>query len=208
MAFPTTSRLDDFNRANDTASLGANWTSPLESGFSSLGIISNQAYAAADFKDDYWNTSYAADQETWVTLPALVGAGGPSQLWARVQNPGGGSLNGYWLQVLSTGGWTLGKTVAGAITTLGSGGGAGGVAAGDKIGLECIGTAISGYRYRAGAWSLLETVADSAVSGTGYIGLQVRGDATAVARFDDFSGGNLVQQVITPLAAHISYVGA
>jgi hypothetical protein len=63
-------------------------------------------------------------------------------------------------------------------------------AAGDDFGISCIGSTISGwYRPAAGSWTLIGSVVDTAVTGTGYIGWWT--DSTDKAWvFDDFGGGN------------------
>lgn len=188
MAFPTTSLLDDFNRAN-AATLGANWSTGVESGYSDLNILSNQAYAPTGTEGNVWGTQFAADQEAWVTVNALP-ASSIARLYARVQNPGTGSLNCYAVEMDPTGGYLV-KFVAGGSTFIGSGGF--GFSPGDKVGISCIGTSITYYVYSGGSWASQDVVVDSSVSGAGYIGLDSHNSAT---RFDDFGGGALPGPVV------------
>lgn len=203
MAFPATSLLDAFDRADSTTTLGSAWSTPLEATFASLGILTNQAYAPNSFRDGYWNTLYAAGQEMWVTLAGLTTGAGPLRVWSRVQNPNTGSLNGYYIQIHSDGHYDIGRSVAGAAGTIGVGGGAGTFAAGNKVGLQCIGSSVSAYRNTGSSWGLLETVSNTEVQGGGYIGLQVRGDASQSARFNDFGGGNTPELMDNPPVGYL-----
>lgn len=187
--FPSTGLLDTFDRADAAGSLGSRWSSPFEPTFGSLGILSNKCYPATGFKDNYWTGAFDADQEVHVTLSTLPSAVGPIRIYARQQNHNGGSRNAYYIETQYDGAGWIGKVVAGAASGLGSGWGAGSVAAGDKIALRCIGTRITAYKFSGGAWSVLESLTDSSVTGSGTIGLQVRDDTTA--RFDDFGGGSV-----------------
>ena len=202
MAFPTTSLLDDFNRANNTSSLGASWTPTIESGFTSLGILSNQCYANSGFQDNYWNTSFAADQEAWVTQPAL--GGGISHLLARINTPGG-AYNAYAIESDGGGGTFLGKILGGGAVTDISGGTGQTVANGDSFGLACIGNQISHwYKPAAGAWTLVVTATDSSITGAGNLGLQIRG--TPGPTFDNFGGG-VYAPVAPPLPSDAPPIG-
>jgi hypothetical protein len=186
MAFPTTSLLDAFTRADNPSSLGANWTVGPESGYASLGVLSNQAYAATAWKANYWNTAFNADQEVYVTVPTL-----PTyrlRLYVRIQNPGA-SLSSYEADLKSTGTVDLYKRVAGVRTSIGSDSTM--FSAGDKIGLEVAGTTVRLHRYTAAAWSMIEEITGQTdVSGSGYIGMEVGNETTV--RMDDFSGGSIV----------------
>lgn len=191
MPFPTTSILDDFNRADNTSSLGASWSSPIESGFSSFGILSNQAYPAGGFRDNYWNTSYAADQEVFVTVAAINDITGFTRIFARLNTPGGSVYNGYALELnANVPSAYLTKFVAGAQTDI-SGGTSSSLVAGDSFCLVCSGTNISHWRKpAAGSWTLVNTVVDSSITSGGFLGLHTR-DETLV-RFNDFGGGSIV----------------
>lgn len=192
MAFPSTSVLDDFNRANNTSSLGANWSSPIESGFSSFGILSNQAYPAGGFRDNYWNTSYVADQEVFVTVAALNDITGFARIFARLNTPGGSAYNGYALELARSAPPTskLHKFVAGAQTDI-SGGTTATIAAGDSLGIACSGSNISHWhKPAAGSWTLIQTVVDSSITGGGFLGLHTRDDT--LVRWEDFGGGTIV----------------
>lgn len=187
MPAPTTSVLDDFNRA-DSGTLGANWSTPFETGgFGSLTIISNQCGSDAGFDDAYWSTSFAANQDVFTTISTM---GDGIRMYARIQSPNTAGRNAYALGQEADGHGAIYKVVAGTTTALGGGWTAGSVVVGDKIWLNCNGTTITAYVFHSGAWNTLESLTDSAVTGAGFIGLQVRGDATP--RFDDFGGGAMV----------------
>ena len=168
MAFPATSLLDDFNRA-DNANLGANWNENIYAGTPTHGVTSNQAKPAATFKSNYWASQFGADQESWATLVALPtsGSGGVARLFVRLQSPGGGE-SAYHITVVSSGDYYLEKDVAGTITTLQTLGGVGTFQAGWKLGLNVTGSTIKCYQDTGTGWAQVGTdQTDSAVSGAG-----------------------------------------
>jgi hypothetical protein len=185
--------LDDFNRADSAASLGSNWTSPIDSdgGFAgSLGISSNQCYASSAFRDNYWNvTSFDADQEASVVVATLPG-GGSCRLVARVQNPGA-APSAYYITVFPDGSANFNKIVTGTDTILDGIGGSGSIQyqAGDTVILRVTGTTLEALRIRASVETSRDSMTDSDISGGGFIGLGVGNDTAT--RFDDFGGGNL-----------------
>ena len=200
MPFAENGVLDDFNRADNTTSLGANWLNPIESGYGTLGILTNQAYPLDDFRDGYWLTPFAANQEAFVTIPTLDGG---IRLYARLTNPGGASRNCYYIETDSVGGWFLGRIVNGVVSTaftpscFGDTGTGGGLASGNKLGIEIIRSTISVYRDTGSGWATAGTnytTTDTNVPFGGYIGLQARGVATM--RWDDFGGGGIRAGVV------------
>lgn len=82
--FPSTSVLDNFNRAN--GAIGANWAGAT-SGYS---IASNQLDASSSADDIYWQGgSFGADQEAYITLTNVDPNGGEQDLLLKSQNPSG-----------------------------------------------------------------------------------------------------------------------
>lgn len=189
MSFPSTSVLDNFNRAD--GAIGANWPDKPTSSYSPLTISSNQAAGSVGNNGSFWITSFAGDQEIFTDVPVIPSsAGNTFDIWARGTGlNGSGKLNAYMGQWAVTGtAMKLFKFVAGAATQLGTTV-TQAMANGDGLGISCVGTTITLW-YRsgpAGTWTSVIQVTDSAVSGAGQIGISSQGSSTM--RFDNFGGG-------------------
>lgn len=189
MPFPNTGILDNFNRAN--GDLGASWTADiLGASWPTPDIASNQCKADAgnSWSAGYYNVAtYGPDCEVYATIP-VIPAGGSVRLMARITSPGsGGTVDGYEIETYGADSY-LTVCVNGVRTTISVL--SSGFSAGDGLGLECIGSTITGYRKpAAGSWGSIGTVADFAVSSAGYVGILFVNEATA--RLDDFGGGTV-----------------
>lgn len=153
-----------------------------------MQVISNTAGGTpANYKDAVWTGSFDDDQEAFITITADVSAFdvGPhvKARWDTATNLG------YRVEVnmnatphvcsLRTGagvGSAVGATVEQTF------------AVGDKIGIECIGTTISMYRWDGASWSQVLTRTDSTYT-SGKIGFYTDKHAR---RYDDFGGGSVV----------------
>lgn len=189
LLFPATSVLDDFNRANTTNDLGANWTGPLQDGLPVGSILSNQLVGGDTAA--YWSAAtFGANQEVYATIAAL-----PVdyfQLWARVSNPGS-IPNGYTVNIYSTGvmdaKWFSGGSsdyvsLSSAVHTY---------VPGDAVGLEVNGSTVTiYYKPAAGAWTVNATGTDSNVTSGGWIGYHIGGFETTTTKLDNFGGGTIV----------------
>lgn len=199
MAFPTTSILDNFNRA-DASDLGANWTTI---GSNSYRVHSSAAQAnqsAGVSPADYYNVStYGADCEAYATiavLPSTSGSGSAFQsILIRFHDLGGGSLNGYELALQ---GWNGTNYTEARLYKVSNGGTLNSpisitAGAGDKLGVSAIGDTISMYLYSGGSWNLIGTVTNSDEFTTaGYLGFGgFFGGGSETAAWDDFGGGTI-----------------
>lgn len=185
MAFPTTSLLDDFNRA----SLGAGWTLL----FGTLSISSNQLAGQSGGAIGYYNVAqYGADCENYCTLPATPGTGGTTYLYARLKDMNIATVDGYSLTIVfsDSGNETirLERIDNGAATVLATTTDYG-VPDGSRIGLEIIGSTIKGYLDTGSGWSEILSASDGTYSAAGYLGV---GIVSSSARMDNFSGGTVV----------------
>lgn len=195
--FPTTSVLDNFDRANAN-NLGANWSTLYNwSGSTNYGIISNTCYndLVSNYSSFYYNVStYGADCEAFWTL-STKWAGTPSDIMSvhlRAKEPGA-NFDGYQVAVemnSSPEDFTLYRddnhvstSIAGPIEQAFS--------AGDKLGGEIIGDSLTGYIYTGGAWSAVINDTDATYSLAGYIGFYGTG-SDVDWRIDDFGGGTVV----------------
>lgn len=189
MAFPTTSLLDDFNRANADPISGT-WTTPigLSGGAGAIEIVSNQVAGRAG--DGMWDlTTYGPDLEAWFTMVDKPGNGlGGIFAYGRMSTLTN-TANGYSVDFRVTGGTDTIRIIrydAGSGTVLDSTGQT--FNAGDGIGLEIIGSTIKMYRRDTGVWGEVFSFVDATYSAAGYIGLGKLPDSTAQ---DDFGGGTI-----------------
>ena len=220
-SFPTTSVLDDFNRAN-SGTLGANWTKNIF-GWSSTDIKldTNRAYPDAlnATLTAWWNPAqFGADCEAYVTYPS--GAAGFDDgdlqwetdvlLYFRIQSPGSAAADGYAFasyDVGSAGGGFPGAAFYridnGVLTLLGAAYPAATVAVGEKRGISIVGNTMSWYYNTTGTWVSGGTDrTDSTYAAAGYIGIGAnRTNVNApVPTMDDFGGGTVVTTRVIGIA--------
>lgn len=204
MPFPTTSILDNFNRANEGPPPGANWIDDVIDGYPGLRLISNavQLQAGDSGADEsFWNASIGPDLEIYITINS-VSVNCSFQIHARLNVTNPFTRTGYYLNVVPgiTGGWLFYRRDTGfSDVILASGSET--FAIGDKAGFSIVGSAITIYRYTSGAWSQIGTASDGAYSGSGYLSL-LMSDLIAADEFslDDFGGGTLGGGPTPPVA--------
>lgn len=196
MAFPTTGTIDDFNRAD--GSLGVNWTGDIfAAAWEEPDVASNlcKVDASNPFSNAWYNVAqYGPDCEVWCDI--VVTPTAAFRLYARVQNPGTGSQDGYELET-DTINFYIVKDVDTARTTLQTIFGEA-CASGDSIGLEVTGSASTTLRaYKkpsGGSWAQIGTDqvdSSSPVTGAGFMGLCFVNDSVGGTRISNFSGGNV-----------------
>lgn len=208
MAFPTTSVLDDFNRANGV--LGSNWSdNPSNDGSDDFTIISNAAQTAvASLSGNaaWWTPrTFGPDQEAWVDIPT-----GPSGLfevflYLRLTSPSASTsvLDGYKVFITGTAAGAsysvdlsvfridngtdteISTTQTGLTFTAGNG-----------FGASIVGDTIQAYSGTGTSWSTFgSTRTDSTYSGRGFIGMALYED-TRTATFNNFGGGTIGEGTI------------
>lgn len=198
MAFPTTSTLDDFNRAN-AADIGANWTPDAFWGNVAFQLTGNQVTGTNldGFHSEYWNPiTPGPDSEVFATIATRPNDLESLRLGLRIQQPGSGAgtADGYTFQYERDDG-AAGDSVRiyrndnevetqlGATITQD-------FANGDSFGGEAIGTTIAVYRKpAAGSWGSLGSRTDATYGSSGRIGMA---GYSNVFRLDDFGGGTVV----------------
>jgi hypothetical protein len=184
VAFPTTSVLDDFNRANGL--LGANWTT-LGGGANPPRITSNQAGnngASGAYVGAYWNgTTYGADTECYMTVPVFNDYVG---VYARVGTPTG-NKTGYQASWSGSNLTLQRHNGDGSTTQLGSTVSVS-QANNEKLGIECRGTTIKVYTDTGGGWVERISQTDSNYTSAGYVAWDLY-DVGTLTRVDDFAGG-------------------
>jgi hypothetical protein len=200
--FPTTSVLDDFNRANEGPPPSANWaTDQYGLGLAGFQVTSNQLDASNNNATAYWSAStFGPDCECYVTLTTWTFASNDVDLVARLQGGVGTSaVDGYTVKSTSVSGASndtikimrldnASNTQLGATITLE-------LANGDGLGMECDGTSISAYyKPSGGSWIRADSRTDATHAGAGNLGI-FTGNTGAV--FDDFGGGTIVVAAVT-----------
>lgn len=189
MAFPTTTVLDDFNRAD--GAIGSNWSGPLIGTNDVYVISSNKITPNTSPASEYWNpATYGPDCECFVSLTNIVD-GDTMEVHARyVSASKSGYAGRFTRQDFQTGfATTIYRVDSGAFTILNSQVDSSGIwAATDKVGIEIIGTTIKLYRFIS-TWSNVNTNSgDATYSAANFIGLRSVG---ATETFDDFGGGTI-----------------
>ena len=187
-SFPTTSVLDNFNRANAGPPPSSNWAGPIQPSHPQLAVVANSSAPVGAEGQDYWSAaSFGPDQEVYATVPSFnnnyVG------MWLRVSNANASNLTGYLVAFYKAGYGTntirvfrfdsagiapqLGADIAQTITD------------GDSIGASIVGNTITVYyKVGAGAWTNRGTRTDNTYSTSGRIGLEIGSGSV-----DDFGGG-------------------
>lgn len=196
MAFPTTAVLDDFNRADSTTTIGTSWSVLADyfSGDADHGIISNQLYnpQTDDYVAMYWNAgTFGPDSECYMTVTTVPSVDESLSVGVRNKDVGVGTYDGYWVFINTSTGLisvvrvdddvatTLGSTVA--IT----------LSAGEKFGIEAIGSTLKAYHFTGGSWTEKASRTDSTYGAAGLLAFYIPG-AVVTGRFDDFGGGTVV----------------
>lgn len=198
MAFPTTSILDNFNRANEGPPPSSNWTADtLNVGVTGHSVVSNQCVAASGSSHTWWNAStFGPDQEAFATW-SQVGAAGFVGFHMRIQSPGTSSGDAYECVFFQNGTIQVVRVIdayTSEVTLLNDS-----IATpndGDKVGVEVIGSGatvtIRMLKDTGSGWTEVGTVDDTGatrITASGNIGL-LGGDTDDIA--DDFGGGTVV----------------
>jgi hypothetical protein len=191
VAFPVTSLVDNFNRADGAA--GANWTVIGGASFETLQIATNQVASDGVLKEwARWNPStFGPDSECYVTKTNSGAFALELMVGVRI-NGTDATPNGYFLRV-SGSTWQIFRCTGGTLTAL-SGTVSQALNTGDSIGIEVIGTVLKAY-YKAsgGSWVnklTYDTTSDATkYTAAGYIGMRV--DDGGVSTVDNFSGGSI-----------------
>jgi len=201
-SYPTTGILDDFNRANAGPPPSDLWDTTVSgnghdlrySNAPGLLISSGAAKAAADGEASMrWSAVLAsADNEAYCTLNQVAYS---VEVWARHEGRADVNTGSPWGYLLFWSG--SGQNLR--LQKYGPGGGVGwvdltaavaipgGAVNGMKLGIRCLGTAITGwYQKPGGAWTQILTVSDSTFTTGPQVGVLVYQQFMVI---DDFGGG-------------------
>lgn len=203
MAFPTTSTLDAFDRANEDPLANGTWGGISYNNGDKFKISSNTCVPETStlYNTQYWNTSFNADQEAFITINTKGSVDGDA-IWfdMRIQNVGTTSMSGYEIafsnslagtdtitvyRIDNMGFTALGAAISQEITV------------GDSVGVSIIGSLITvWYKAGAGSWINIGMRTDSTY-GAGYIGIGASGHAVPAIVLDTFGGGNALKGILT-----------
>jgi hypothetical protein len=204
MAFPTTSVLDNFDRANG-ADLGANWDFAFSFGNSSNIFSIENTSRAVPSGNHYAEEVYTAgtdvtESEVYVTLVTAPASGADYGLIARYTGTGGSS-QGYRLTIVhNTGAWSVKRVTSGTTQSGDKATATQAVAAGDSFGMEVTGTGATVtikiyYKASGGSWNLLATGSDTdggRITGAGDVGMYMFRSSGTGGALDDFGGGEII----------------
>ena len=192
-AFPTTSVLDAFNRANEGPPPSSNWTTGIDGGTGSFTVTSNEARLTnGTLSSAYWNAAnFGPDVEVYATIGSSIG---PSRLHFRIQQEGTAGHDGYALLAYTpTNELYIYRIDNGTQTQLGAAISQT-ISSGDSFGVSMIGSTITiYYKVGAGAWTSLGTRSDGTYTSAGKIGMAAFDNAEI--RIDNFGGGTVTAVV-------------
>lgn len=184
---------DNFNRAN--GALGASWTDTLTGG--GLQINGNGvASTASTSRGSRCTTTFTQNHRAQaIFLRDGAGNGTFLSICCRYSGTDGGGNRNCYQGTTNGSDYYITRVVNGSGTDLATGIGGDLFQRNDIVELECNGTTIALYRTRSGTRTLINSVTDSAVSGTG-VGLEIYNVDTPPTADDfyaeDISGGSSV----------------
>jgi hypothetical protein len=180
--------LDSFNRGNETPlSDSGRWSNGVVgSGETGLRLFSNVLGGTKTTTCTSWrnNVQYGPDTEVSARITTLPGTNNQFRLYARLQQPGTATYDGYMLRTNQLSGtdqvWidrVDNGTIVNRLTMNQE------LAAGDTLLLSVRGSTLQAWLRRGTTWSLLGSVTDTTYGGAGYVGVGIRGKT---GRLDDF----------------------
>lgn len=190
--------LDDFNRTNETP-VASPWSNKIVTSNGNMNLASNQLAGAGGSVNSAWHStaSPAADFEAYATVATVPADTNVVRIYGRIATPGTAGVDGYFLQITMVVSvadtWTLFRLDNASATSIGTADAV--LTDGDKIGLECIGSAIKAYQYTGGAWTNIVSATDATYSAAGKVGL---GCSNTRARLDDLYVGDVGASTARP----------
>lgn len=184
-SFPVNGVLDNFNRTDQGPPPSASWSARIFTTDTQFKVASNVLIQDANGAGNYWNTSFNANQEAYIT--GITGLADGTEIWMRIAGPDTAGVDGYVINIYSgasgvrvfridDGSYTqLGATISQSFTN------------GDSFGAAMSGDTITiYYKVGAGAWASIGTRTDATYTAGGFIGVRAE-----VLAGDDFGGGSL-----------------
>jgi hypothetical protein len=196
VSFPTTPILDTFPYATGDLNSSGSWIGPVAGTSANLRVgdlAPNSINATAAACSDYYSVAqYGPNCESYIDIPVVAPTGTDSiRVWARMQNPlNAATFKAYDVSLTAAGTWTIVKTINGTRTTIATFTQA--IAAGDKFGIQVIGTTVSAWWYNNNdtIWHLVGAVENNEVVGVGYLGVRI---FNVGWQLDNFGGGSAAE---------------
>jgi len=196
MAFPVTSILDNFNRADVGPPLAGNWT-PVY-GHTGLKIVSNQCNPGTSASDngEYWNAAtFGADCEAYVTAATIDRTSDYSgtKFFIRAVTPSAATIDGYsvefqWRDALAnTDDVIFCELTNNVYTQIGATLDSTGWSNAHQYDGSMVGTTLTAYRNGTS----LDTRTDGTYTAAGYIGFGWWYNNVSIPKYDDFGGGTI-----------------
>jgi len=196
--FASPTLLDSFTGSDETP-ITTNWTCPIYPTDDGLRRISNQLVPIVGgdlYSSGYYDlASFGPDCFAGITVVTRGADTFHLRVHARLLEEGTTNFDGYCVRLFFSAGTDtafIERTDNNTQTILATIGQE--FAAGDAVGISCIGSAISAWRKPVGgAWTLLGTATDATYASAGRLAIEVIGDAGV---FDDFVGGDINPPVL------------
>ena len=214
MAFPTTGVLDSGVRSNENPlSDGGKWTNAaLPEAAYNLELLSNviKCVTASQYGGAHRNDAdYGPDTEVYATVTAKDTTNGNDfGLYARLQQIGAGTTDGYMLNITTAAGvdvWSFNRYTDGAWVSFIGAKFTQEIAAGDAVGMSIVGTTLTAwYKPVGGVWSRLAERDDATYPGAGKLGLVAYSTAW---EFNNYGGGTVIEGKIRRPLAHSQRMG-
>ena len=190
-AVPVNPVLDTFDRANNN-DLGANWTEGYLDTGNGLQIYGGELRYNVTSGDAYWNgQTFGPDCEAYISNHS-TGQQGDKTLAVRLANIGAGTTDGYEITLNSAGSWVeFHRIDNGVVTWLGSESDYSFItgAEWDDAGLlRVVGSTLTAYIKKDGAWYVVDSRTDTTYTSAGHIGVGQSGNRCPL---DDFGGGTI-----------------
>lgn len=200
MAFPTTSILDSFNRANeDPIDTGWDGTHIFVAGDSGkLALISNGLTNATgggtDTSEAYDAATYSGNVEIYATLSTVSAVAADTWRLLILNENSSATQDGYELYIEKSAGtdiWRLRRRDNVVATVLGADMSQE-ISSGDSVGMSLVdGTLTAYYKASAGSWTTIGSRTDATYSGAWYFGVKSTQSVSGAWKADDFGGGQV-----------------
>lgn len=196
MAFPTTSVLDSFTRA-DESPIAGNWSNDTYARGSGNGVVltSNQILAAvASSGTDqaaWWSAApFGPDCEAFVEMAVKPSSSEYLGVELRIDSPGTGGIDGYGIYFIND---TIEiYRITNALFLQNGAAISQAFSSGDSLGVNMVGDTINVYRKTGGSWGTsLGTRTDSTFTAAGFIGVYFLTPGAITVRADNFGGGTV-----------------
>ena len=205
MAFGDSSNLlSNFDGADENPLSEAGRWGDLNTNGPDLQLVSHQVTSGgATTGERYWlvDTAMGPDVEAYLTIATLPGDGNAIRLYARGQQPGSNTNDGYEIRynqiTAATDEILIERCTNAVLTVLATF--TQDLIAGDKLGISILGNRIEAWFTTGGVWTLAGSAVDNTYTAAGHVAMGVRG---TTGRVDNVYAGEL-----NSLASPVHFAG-